>query len=79
MNQIHQSTSISDCVFASRRDDVELRPLTELKDIEKANLAWPHRNPASLPFLQRLARYNPSVGAFKKDDGTLVAWDLRYY
>lgn len=64
-------------VCSFRRDDVELRPLTELKDLEKVNSVWPHKNPASLPFLQRLAKYNPSVGAFKKDDGTLVAWDLR--
>lgn len=59
-----------------RRDDVELRPLTEPKDIEKANSAWPHNNPESFEFLQRIAKYNPNVGAFKKD-GTLVSWVFR--
>lgn len=59
-----------------RRDDVELRPLTESKHIEKASLAWPHSNPKSFQFLQRLAKYNANVGAFKKD-GTLVSWVFR--
>lgn len=59
-----------------RRDDVELRPLTEAKDIEKANLAWPHHSPETFQFLQRIAKYNPCVGAFKKD-GTLVSWVFR--
>lgn len=63
--------------FTAQRDDVELRPLSELKDLEKVDAAWPPRNPASLPFLQRCAKYNPSIGAFKKDDGTLVSWVLR--
>lgn len=56
--------------------DVELRQLTELRDLEKANSVWPHRNPNSLPFFQRMAKYNPNIGAFKAD-GTLAAWLLR--
>lgn len=59
-----------------RRDDVELRPLTEPKDLEKINSAWPHRKQTSMRFIQRMAKYNLNVGAFEKD-GTLVAWVLR--
>lgn len=59
-----------------RRDDVEFRPLSELKDIEKADSVWSAHNPTSLQFLQRLAKYNPNIGAFKKD-GTLVSWVLQ--
>lgn len=56
-----------------RRDDVELRPLTDIKDIEKADSVWSARNAMSLQFLQLLAKRNPNVGAFKTD-GKLVSW-----
>lgn len=59
-----------------RRYDVELRPLTELKDIEKANAAWPHHTSSSIKYLQRLVKHHANVGAFKPD-GTMVAWILR--
>lgn len=59
-----------------RRDDVKLRPLTELKDLVKADSVWSAHNPTSLKFLQRLAKYNPNVGAFKSD-GTLLSWVLQ--
>lgn len=59
-----------------RRDDVELRPLTEEKDLEKVNAAWPHNNASSLPYIKQLAKNHANIGAFNKD-GTLVAWILR--
>lgn len=63
-------------IFSRPPDGIELRPVTELQDLEKANSVWPHRNPNSLPFLQRMAKYNTNIGAFT-EDGTLVAWLFR--
>lgn len=61
-------------LYFSQPNGIELRPLTELNDLEKANSVWPHRSPSSL--FKRLAKYNLTIGAFTSD-GTLVAWVLR--
>lgn len=58
-----------------RSDDVELRPLTECQHVERANSLWAKIYSTTLPYAQRIAKYNPSVGAFKKD-GNLVSWAL---
>lgn len=72
VNTIEMNWSLVFC----RRDDVELRPMVELKDLEKANSVWSARSPATLQFLQQIAKYNPNIGAFKSD-GTLVSWILQ--
>ncbi|CAD7092443.1 unnamed protein product [Hermetia illucens] len=56
-------------------DGITLRPLTA-EDVVTANALWPFRRPGSLIYLQRLAKYNVSVGAFTSD-GELVAWCFR--
>ncbi|XP_031628311.1 uncharacterized protein LOC116344072 [Contarinia nasturtii] len=56
---------------------IQLRPMTDSQDLEKANSCWLHRWSDSLAFIQRIAKFNPSVGAFRDDDGTLVAWIFR--
>lgn len=60
-------------------DGIELRPVTQRSDLEKAFSVWPATagGRRSLQFLLRQAKYNCSVGAFK-NDGTLVAWVFRY-
>lgn len=58
------------------RDGIELRPITEPQDLEKLDSVWTYRNPNSLPFFQRMAKYNTNIGAFT-EDGTLVAWLFR--
>lgn len=57
--------------------DISLRPVTDYHDLEKVNSVWPLKDANSFPFLQRLAKYNSNVGAYK-EDGTLVAWIFRY-
>ncbi|XP_055375839.1 uncharacterized protein LOC129608380 [Condylostylus longicornis] len=54
-------------------DDIDLRPLSE-KDCEIADALWPNRHYGSLFLLKRLAKLNPSIGAFKRDTNELVAW-----
>ncbi|XP_031631312.1 uncharacterized protein LOC116345775 isoform X2 [Contarinia nasturtii] len=58
-------------------EGIELRQIRDIHDIEKANSVWPNRNPNSLRCLQRMAKYNPQVGAYK-EDGTLAAWLFSY-
>lgn len=55
---------------------IQLHPLNEHSDVEKINSAWIVRDGNSLPYLKRLIRYNPSIGAYK-NDGTLIAWVSR--
>lgn len=55
---------------------IELRPLTQLHDLQKVNSLWSHRNTNTFSFFQRIAKYNPNIGAFT-EDGTLVSWVLR--
>lgn len=74
-----QHTDISLLKYRFRPpEDIELRPVTEPHDLEKVNSVWSHSNLNSLALVQRMAKYNPNMGAFKKDDGTLVAWQFRY-
>lgn len=58
--------------------DIQLHPIKTHGDLEKANSVWPFRNPNSLVFFERIAKYNPNIGAYKVD-GTMVAWLLRYF
>lgn len=62
--------------FTFRREGIDLRPITELHDLEKIDSVWSLRSAYTLAYLQRLAKYCLNVGAFKKD-GTLVAWVFR--
>ncbi|XP_055309494.1 uncharacterized protein LOC129573206 [Sitodiplosis mosellana] len=55
---------------------IELRSLTE-SDVEKVISVWAHCDQKTIPLIQAMAKYNPSVGALT-EDGTLVAWALRY-
>lgn len=55
---------------------IELRPLAELSDLEKADSVWPHRHEGSLTQFERLAKFNLTVGAFTSDK-TLVSWIFR--
>ncbi|EDW75791.2 uncharacterized protein Dwil_GK15128 [Drosophila willistoni] len=48
----------------------------QLKDAETINEIWPHREPGSIDFVNRLIKYNVNVGAYD-DSGKLVAWCLR--
>lgn len=62
--------------FVYRREDIDLRPITEPHDIAKVNSLWSLRSNYTCAYIQRLSRFNINVGAFKKD-GTLVAWIFR--
>lgn len=68
------------CIFYGNRPPVgiQLHPLKSHLDLEKVNSVWPLRTPDSLSYLERMAKYNPNIGAYK-DDGTMVAWLLRYF
>lgn len=57
-------------------NDIQLKRVEHSSDVEKVNSVWSHRKPSSLAFVQRMAKYNPSIGAYK-DDNTLVAWIFR--
>lgn len=58
-------------------DGIELRPLTKLSDLKKANSNYTLRTDSSLIGLKRyLAKYNPNIGAFNHD-GTLVSCILQ--
>jgi len=46
------------------------------KHAEQVNSVWPHRSEGSIAFVDRMIRYNDSVGAFD-EEGNLVAWCLR--
>lgn len=58
---------------------IELRPVTKRSDLEKVFSVWSAAagGRRSIQFLLRQAKYNSSVGAFKKN-GTLIAWVFRY-
>lgn len=62
--------------FSRPPNGVELRPLTELHDMEKVVSVWPSRTQNSLAFVQKMAKHNINLGAFTSD-GTLVAWVFR--
>lgn len=58
---------------------IRLEPISSLNDLAKAISLWPNRihTPNALDYLERAAKYNPSVGAFT-EDGTLVSWIFGY-
>lgn len=58
-------------------DGIQLRPITELCDLQKVISVYPHRDQNTLEQFKRMAKYNPNIGAFK-NDGTLVAWVFWY-
>lgn len=53
-----------------------MKPLTKLSEFQKAYEAWPGRKISSVRTFERLAKYNPCVGAFLDDD-ILVSWVFR--
>lgn len=55
---------------------IELKPLTKFSDLQKAYEAWPVGASASVRLMERVAKYNPCIGAFL-DDRTLVSWVFR--
>lgn len=59
-------------------EDILLCQIEKQKDLEKVSKMWIHQDVSCFPYIQRLTKYNPNIGAFK-DDGTLVAWILRYF
>ncbi|XP_067623903.1 uncharacterized protein [Eurosta solidaginis] len=48
----------------------------ELKHAEQVNSVWPHHGPGSIIFVNRLIKFNDSIGVFDKSDN-LIAWSLR--
>lgn len=60
-------------VYFSAPNGIELRPLMEYGDLEKINSLWQHRDPHSIQYFERLAKYNPNFGAFESGNN-LVAW-----
>lgn len=58
-------------------EDIELGSIETQTDLEKVSKMWIHQDSSCFPYIQRLTKYNPHIGAFK-NDGTLVAWILRY-
>lgn len=63
--------------FISRPpDDIQLKSITNVHDMEIVSHMWKHQDASSYPYVQRLVKFNQHIGAFK-EDGTLVAWILR--
>lgn len=56
---------------------IHLKPIENHGDLEKLNSVWSYRCRNSLTYFERMAKYNPNIGAFT-DDGTLVSWMFRY-
>lgn len=56
-------------------NDIQLRPLSHTRDLEKVNSEWPYKHPGSMQIIKQMATFNNSIGAFKEDE--LVAWIFR--
>lgn len=57
-------------------DEVQLKAITKMSDIEKAHKVWPNYVRFPVEVIEHAAKYRENVGAFL-DDGTLVAWVFR--
>ncbi|XP_031627732.1 uncharacterized protein LOC116343668 [Contarinia nasturtii] len=56
--------------------EICLKPITKFSDYEKAYEVWPSRKISSVKLIERVAKYNPNVGAFLDD--TMVSWVFRF-
>lgn len=63
--------------FHSPPVDIELKPITNRSDMEKAFSVWVGGKRRTAQFFVRQAKYCPSVGAYTKD-GTLIAWTFMF-
>ncbi|XP_031627117.1 uncharacterized protein LOC116343273 [Contarinia nasturtii] len=59
-------------------EGIELRQIRDSRDMEKVIAAYPHPRQNLQSYVEKLGKYNPQIGAFKKDDGTMVAWEFIY-
>lgn len=57
-------------------DGINLKPLTNRSDIEKAYSVWPANIVSPVQYLYHQVKYYLSVGTFM-NDGTLAAWVLQ--
>lgn len=74
--KLKQIVRLKKTAHSSSKPGVELRSLDIDKDLETANGVWSFKTPNTIPFFERMVRYNVSVGAYD-ENGKLLSWLLR--
>lgn len=65
------------CALTFRAPDgFELKPVGK-EHVKKINENWTGKFSTSEKFLEQAIEYNPSMGLYDKNNGELIAWNMR--